>query len=58
MTAIRSIRIRAAEAKAVVGASGFEPYELPQKLMRDTESWKLWLIVASTFLLLVGYPLS
>ena len=23
--------------------------------MRDTESWKLWLIVASTFLLLVGY---
>jgi hypothetical protein len=23
--------------------------------MRDTESWKLWLIVASTFLLLVAY---
>ena len=23
--------------------------------MRNTESWKLWLIVASTFLLLVGY---
>jgi hypothetical protein len=23
--------------------------------MRDTESWKLWLIVACTFLLLVGY---
>ena len=23
--------------------------------MRKTESWKLWLIVASTFLLLVGY---
>jgi hypothetical protein len=55
LTAIRSIRIRAAEAKAVMGASGFEPYEPPQKLMRDTESWKLWVIVASTFLLLVGY---
>jgi len=55
LTAIRSIRIRAAEAKAVMGASGVEPHELPQKLMRDTESWKLWLIVASTFLLLVGY---
>jgi hypothetical protein len=24
-------------------------------MMRNTESWKLWLIVASTFLLLVGY---
>jgi hypothetical protein len=35
--------------------SGFESYELPQKLMRNTESWTLWLIVASTFLLLVGY---
>ena len=23
--------------------------------MRNTESWKLWLMVASTFLLLVGY---
>jgi hypothetical protein len=23
--------------------------------MRNAESWKLWLIVASTFLLLVGY---
>ena len=23
--------------------------------MRNTEGWKLWLIVASTFLLLVGY---
>jgi hypothetical protein len=23
--------------------------------MRNTESWKLWLIMASTFLLLVGY---
>jgi hypothetical protein len=23
--------------------------------MRNTETWKLWLIVASTFLLLVGY---
>ena len=23
--------------------------------MRNTQSWKLWLIVASTFLLLVGY---
>jgi hypothetical protein len=23
--------------------------------MRKTESWKLWLLVASTFLLLVGY---
>jgi hypothetical protein len=23
--------------------------------MRNTESWKLWFIVASTFLLLVGY---
>ncbi len=23
--------------------------------MRSTQSWKLWLIVASTFLLLVGY---
>jgi hypothetical protein len=55
LTAIRSIRIRAAEAKAGMGASGFEAYELPQKLMRDTESWKLWLIVASTFLLLVAY---
>jgi hypothetical protein len=55
LTAIRSIRIRAAEAKAVMRASGFEPYEPPQKLMRDTESWKLWLIVASTFLLLVAY---
>ena len=55
MTAIRSIRIGAAEAKAVTGASGLEPYEPPQKLMRDTESWKLWLIVASTFLLLVAY---
>ena len=55
MTAIRSIRISAAEAKAVMGASGFEPYEPPQKLMRDTESWKLWVIVASTFLLLVAY---
>jgi hypothetical protein len=55
LTAIRSIRIRAAEATAVMGASGFEPYEPPQKLMRDTESWKLWVIVASTFLLLVGY---
>jgi hypothetical protein len=53
LTAIRSIR-RAAEAKAARGASGFEPYEPPQKLMRDTESWKLWLIVASTFLLLVA----
>jgi hypothetical protein len=28
---------------------------LPQKLMRNTETWKLCLIVASTFLLLVGY---
>ena len=55
MTAIRSIRICAAEAKVVRGASGFEPCKLPQKLMRDTESWKLWLIVASTFLLLVAY---
>ena len=35
--------------------SGFEPYEFPQKLMRNTESWKLWLILASTLLLLVGY---
>jgi hypothetical protein len=35
--------------------SGFESYEPPQKLMRNTESWTLWLIVASTFLLLVGY---
>jgi hypothetical protein len=55
LTAIRSIRICAAEAKVVRGASRFEPCKLPQKLMRDTESWKLWLIVASTFLLLVGY---
>jgi hypothetical protein len=55
LTAIRSIRICAAEAEVVRGASRFEPYKLPQKLMRDTESWKLWLIVASTFLLLVGY---
>ena len=38
-----------------MGASASSPYELPQKLMRDTESWKLWLIVASTFLLLVAY---
>ena len=37
------------------GSVGFGSYEPPQKLMRDTESWKLWLIVASTFLLLVGY---
>jgi hypothetical protein len=37
------------------GSVSFESYELPQKLMRDTESWKLWLIVASTFLLLVAY---
>jgi hypothetical protein len=37
------------------GSVGFGSYEPPQKLMRDTESWKLWLIVASTFLLLVAY---
>ena len=32
-----------------------ESCELPQKIMRNTESWKLWFILASTFLLLVGY---
>jgi hypothetical protein len=37
------------------GSVGFGSYEPPQKLMRDTESWKLWLIVASTFVLLVAY---
>jgi hypothetical protein len=34
---------------------GFESYEPPQKLVRNTQSWTLWVIVASTFLLLVGY---
>ena len=37
------------------GSVGFGSYEPPQKLMRNTESWKLWIIVASTFLLLVAY---
>jgi hypothetical protein len=37
------------------GSVGFGSYEPPQKLMRDTESWKLWLILASAFLLLVAY---
>ena len=55
LTAIPQHRIRAAETRAVVGASGFESYELPQNLKRDTETWKLWLMVTSTFLLLVGY---
>ena len=37
------------------GSVGFGSYEPPRKLMRNTQSWQLWLIVASTFLLLVGY---
>ncbi len=37
-----------------MGAIRFRVLRATQTLMRSTQSWKLWLIMAITFLLLVG----